>query len=39
MNPENIGEQIKLRHSSLWRQPLAYEKHVPKSTVCHKQLN
>lgn len=39
MNPENVGEQIKLRHSSLWRKPLAYEKPVPASDSCHHQIN
>lgn len=39
MNPENVGEQIKLKHSSLWRKPLQYEKPVPASDNCHKQLN
>lgn len=39
MNPENIGEQIRMRHSSLWRQPLLYEKSVPKASTCHSQLN
>lgn len=39
MNPENGGEQIRLRHSSLWRKPLTYEKPVPASNSCHHQLN
>ena len=39
MNPENRGEMITLRHSSLWRKPLNYEKPVPESNSCHAQLN
>ena len=39
MNPENVGEQIKLRHSSLWRKPLHFEKPVPESEYPKKQLN
>lgn len=39
MNPENRGEHIHLRHSHLWRNPLSYEKPVPDSGSCHKQLN
>jgi hypothetical protein len=39
MNPENVGEQIMLRHSSLWRKPLQYEKPIPQTVGCHKQLN
>jgi hypothetical protein len=39
MNPENVGEQIRLRHSSLWRQPLQYEKPTPEVSSCHRQLN
>ena len=39
MNPENMGEQITLRHSSLWRKPYSYEKPVPESNSCHRQLN
>ncbi len=39
MNPENGGEMIRLRHSSLWREPLSYEKPVPSTQGCHKQLN
>ena len=39
MNPENVGEPVKLRHSSLWRKPLQYEKPVPESNSCHHQLN
>ncbi len=39
MNPENVGENIPLRHSHLWRKPLVYEKPVPDSTICHLQLN
>jgi hypothetical protein len=39
MNPENRGEQVRLRHSSLWRTPLNYEKPVPQAEGCHKQLN
>ena len=30
---------IKLRHSHLWRNSLQYEKPVPESNSCHKQLN
>ena len=26
MNPENAGEHIALRHSTLWKKPLVYEK-------------
>ena len=39
MNPENVGENIALRHSLLWRKPLKYEKEVLPSEVCHLQLN
>lgn len=39
MNPENIGENIPLRHSLLWRKPLIYEKEVLDSKLCHLQLN
>ena len=39
MNPENCGEMIKFKHSHLWRKPLHYEKPVPESNPCHKQLN
>lgn len=39
MNPENRGEHIVLRHSSLWRNPLTYEKQVSTTKHCHQQLN
>ncbi len=39
MNPENVGEQVTLRHSNLWRKQLLYEKPVPKKSVCHTQMN
>jgi len=39
MNPENIGDHIVLKHSSLWRKPLQYEKPVASTQKCHHQLN
>jgi hypothetical protein len=39
MNPENTGEQVALRHSSLWRKQLLYEKSVPRASACHTQMN
>ena len=39
MNPENMGEHISLRHSSLWRKPLQYDRPTPNASACHHQLN
>lgn len=39
MNPENMGEQVRMRHSSLWRKPVVYDKPVPETLPCHQQLN
>lgn len=39
MNPENVGEHIPLKHSSLWRKPLIYEKTQKELPLCHLQLN
>ena len=39
MNPENMHENIPLRHSLLWRNPLIYEKEVPAQNYPQKQLN
>jgi hypothetical protein len=39
MNPENRGNHVLLRHSSLWRKPLLYEKTVTRTQTCHSQLN
>lgn len=39
MNPENMGHHLTMRHSSLWRKPLNYEKAVKRVNTCHGQLN
>lgn len=39
MNPENRGQQIALRHSSLWRNTMFVEKDNNNREGCHGQLN
>jgi len=39
MNTETAGAHISLRHSSLWRKPLVYEKYQKALPQCHLQMN
>ncbi len=39
MNPENVGDQIQMRHSQLWRRPMWSYQDAPGPSSCHSQMN